>query len=94
MRFATLTPNYRETNAPVLVTVAPAGTAMTFVTPGRSCVIDDVPANVAVVINYLELENELEMFSQRQIVNFVLAFLGTVVALIVGVTLFMLFWPA
>ena len=35
-----------------------------------------------------------KMFGKSQVINFVLAFLGTVVVLIVGVTLFTLFWPA
>ncbi len=34
------------------------------------------------------------MITKRQVVNFVIAFFGTVLALIVGVTLFTLFWPA
>jgi hypothetical protein len=74
--------------------VAPASKAITSVTPGRTCVIDDVSACIAVVINYLDLESELEMFSQRQIVNFIVASVGVFFTLLVGSLLVALLWRA
>jgi hypothetical protein len=94
MRLATLAPDYRETNAFGTVIVAPTGEAMTSVTPGLSCVVDGVPANIAVVINYLKIESEPDMFSQRQIVNFIVASVGVFFTLLVGSLLVALLWRA